>query len=64
MVSLEVRGQVDIVDSILEEEIDRQVAEIMEATKNVEEQPHEFAVKAPAWNFSMPFAGVRYYSYE
>lgn len=64
MVSLELRGQFDLVDNILEEEIDRQVAEIMEATDSEKEQTRDFAVKAPAWNFSMPFAGVRYYSYE
>ena len=64
MVSLESRGQVELVDNILEEEIDRQVAEIMEATENEKEQTLDFAVTAPTWNFSMPFAGVRYYSYE
>lgn len=64
MVSLELRDQVELVDSILEEEIDRQVAEIMEATENEKEQTREFAVTAPTWNFSMPFAGVRYYCYD
>ena len=64
MVSLELRGQVELVDNLLEEEIDRQVAEIMEATEIEEEQTRESAVTAPTWNFSMPFAGVRYYSYE
>ena len=64
MVSLELRGQVELVDSILEEEIDRQVAEIMEATEKEKEQTREIAVTAPTWNFSMPFAGVRYYRYD
>lgn len=64
MVSLGMRQQVEEADLVLEDEVNRQVAEIMEAAEVDEEYARDFTLKSESWNFSMPFAGVRYYSYD
>ena len=68
MVSMGLRQQVEEANWILEDEVNRQVAEIMEAAEVDEECTRESTRKATpkseTWNFSMPFAGVRYYSYD
>lgn len=64
MVSLELRELAENADQLLENEIDRQVAEIMEAAVVEEEQTRNSGAPYRSWNFSMPFAGVRYYSYD
>ena len=64
MVSLELRELVEQPDFVLDEEVNRQVAEIMEAAEVEEEQASRGGQLNPAWNFTMPFAGVRYFSYD
>ena len=64
MVTLEVRQEIKETNQALEDKVTQQVAEIMEAAE-VEEEPVREAIPAtPTWNFSMPFAGVRYFSYD
>ena len=64
MVTLGLRQEVEEFDQELEEKVTRQVAEIMEAAKAEEEKVQDPIAPTPAWKFSMPFAGVRYFSYE
>ena len=64
MVTLGMRQEVDEANLVLEDEVNRQVAEIMEAAEIEEEHANESDTRARTWNFSMPFAGVRYYSYD
>lgn len=64
MVTLGLRQDIEETDLMLEDEVNRQVAEIMEAAEFEEEQRTEPDTRARTWNFSMPFAGVRYYSYD
>lgn len=64
MIGLELREQVEDTNKALEEKVNRQVAEIMEAARMDEEQAGDFKPTPEAWNFSMPFAGVRYYRYD
>ncbi len=64
MVTLGLREEIEETNQVLEDKVTRQVAEIMEATE-VEEKPvQEVAPVAATWQFSMPFAGVRYFSYD
>ena len=64
MVTLGLRQEIAETTLVLEEEINRQVAEIMEAAEVKGEQGKESETPARTWNYSMPFAGVRYYSYD
>ena len=64
MVTLELRPETKEPNQALEAQVTRQVAEIMEAADREEEQVGELAPVSETWNFSMPFAGVRYYSYD
>ncbi len=64
MVTLEVRQEVAAIKQMQDNEIARQVAEITEAAELAEEPIEEPTPVAPAWKFSMPFAGVRYFSYD
>ena len=64
MVTLGPRQEVDVKDVALDFEVERQVAEIMEAAETEEVQNQDSVPVIPDWKFSMPFAGVRYYSYD
>ena len=64
MVTLGARQEIEETNLILEGEVNRQVAEIMEAAEIKEEHEKESDSQARTWNFSMPFAGVRYYCYD
>ena len=64
MVILGLRQEIQETEWVLDEEVNRQVAEIMEATDIEEERPREIPPTSATWKFSMPFAGVRYYSYD
>ena len=64
MVTLEARREIQETNQALEDKVTRQVAEIMEATETGEEPVRETPLVPPTWKFSMPFAGVRYFSYD
>lgn len=64
MVTLGLRQITEEANSALEEKLNQQVTEIVEASHFEEEPAQEPAPRPPAWNFSMPFAGVRYFTYE
>ena len=64
MVTLETRQKIDESHQELEEKLTHQVSEIIEASEAVEAQAPDRPPAAPRWNFSMPFAGVRYYTYD
>ena len=64
MVTLGLRQEVEEFNQALEEKVAEQVVEIMEAAKTEEETVGETSPFTPTWKFSMPFAGVRYFSYD
>ena len=64
MVTLGLRQETEDNNQALDEKISRQVAEIMEAADLEEEEGREIAPVTATWKFSMPFAGVRYFSYD
>lgn len=64
MVSLELKDLVEETNGTLDEKVSKQVAEIMEAAAIEEEQTQDFRPLAKTWKYSMPFAGVRYFSYD
>ena len=64
MVTLGLQQDIEETNQVLDDKVTRQVAEIMEAAEIEEEQGREVAPVSPAWKFSMPFAGVRYFSYD
>ena len=64
MVTIGPRQEVEVKDQALEIEVERQVAEIMEAAETEEKQIQDSNLVTPTWKYSMPFAGVRYYSYD
>ena len=64
MVTLGMRQTTEEVNHALEEKLNQQVAEIVEASIVEEDPAQEAAPQPPAWNFSMPFAGVRYFTYD
>ncbi len=64
MVTLRLRQKVEISHQVLEDQVNRQVAEIVEAAEVEAEQAQKPAPVTASWNYSMPFAGVRYYSYD
>lgn len=64
MVTLEARREIQETNQALEDKVTRQVAEIMEAAETGEEPVREAPPVTPTWKFSMPFAGVRYFSYD
>ena len=64
MVTLGLRQEVEEFNQALEEKVAEQVVEIMEAAKAEEETVGETSPVTSTWKFSMPFAGVRYFSYD
>ena len=64
MVSLGLHQTIEESNQALEDKIKQQVAEIMEAADVEEEQDRDLSHQTPTWKFSMPFAGVRYFSYD
>ena len=64
MVTLGMRPEVKEFNLTLEDKVTQQVAEIMEVAEFEEEAEREMPPVTPTWKFSMPFAGVRYYSYD
>ncbi|MCY4364978.1 MAG: hypothetical protein OXE17_01945 [Chloroflexi bacterium] len=64
MVTLGLRQTTEEANEALEEKLRQQVVEIVEASHIEEEPAQEPAPRPPAWNFSMPFAGVRYFTYD
>ncbi|MDE2938727.1 MAG: hypothetical protein OXR67_07375 [Chloroflexota bacterium] len=64
MVTIGLQQETEEINRKLDDKVTRQVAEIMEAAVIDEEQDREIPPVAPAWKFSMPFAGVRYFSYD
>ena len=64
MVTLGQLQEIEELNQALEDKVTQQVAEIMEAAEVEEEQVQNPVTQAPTWKFSMPFAGVRYFSYE
>ena len=64
MVTLGLQQEIEEINLALEDKVTQQVAEIMEATEIEEEQVRDTAPVTPMWKFSMPFAGVRYFSYD
>ena len=64
MVTLGLRQEVGESNRALEDKVSQQVAEIMESAEMEEEQTGEVGPETPTWKFAMPFAGVRYYSYD
>ena len=64
MVSLGLHQTIEESSQPLEDKIKQQVAEIMEAADVEEEQGRDLKSQMPTWKFSMPFAGVRYFSYD
>ena len=64
MVTLGLRQTVENPNQSLQDQVNRQVVEIMEAVE-VEAEPAQKSAPATAsWKYSIPFAGVRYYSYD
>lgn len=64
MVTLGLRHEVEEINQALEEKVTQQVAEIMEAAEVEVEPVQETPPVTPTWKYSMPFAGVRYFSYD
>ena len=64
MVTLGLRQTTEEANEALEEKLRQQVVEIVEASQIEGEPAQEPAPRPPAWNFSMPFAGVRYFTYD
>ena len=64
MVTLGLRQEIEELSQELEDTVTQQVAEIMEAAEVEEEQVQDPIAQTPTWKFSVPFAGVRYFSYE
>lgn len=64
MVTLGPLHEVEEINQALEEKVTRQVAEIMEAAEIEVEPVRETPTVTPTWKYSMPFAGVRYFSYD
>ena len=60
MVTLGTEPKVENPQIVLNDKVNRQVAKIVEAAVEPEKQP---TVESATWAYSMPFAGVRYYSY-
>ncbi len=64
MVTLGMPQEVEAINQELEETVTQQVAEIMEAAEVEEVQVRGTVPSMPTWKYSMPFAGVRYFSYD
>jgi hypothetical protein len=64
MVTLGLRPEVEERNQALGEKVTWQVAEIMETAEIEEEPVQETSPAIPTWKYSMPFAGVRYFSYD
>ena len=64
MVTLALRPAIEEPEQALEEKVTLQVAEIMEAAHVEGEQGRDSNSPAQTWKYSMPFAGVRYFSYD
>jgi len=64
MVTLGLQKEIEETNQVLEDQVSRQVAEIIEATEVEEEQNRDTVPIVATWKFSMPFAGVRYFSYD
>jgi len=58
------RQTTEEVHHALEEKLNQQVAEIVEASLVEDEPAQEAAPQPRTWNYSMPFAGVRYFTYD
>ena len=66
MVTLGLRQKVENPRQVLQDEVSRQVAEIVEAAAARAEDAQTQPAPTPetaSWGYSMPFAGVRYYSF-
>ena len=63
MVTLAARPQVENPDTILNDRVSREVAQIVAAAeKSRPSQPARPETRA--WSYTIPFAGVRYYGYH
>ncbi len=60
MVTLAARPQVENPDTILNDRVSREVAQIVAAAEK--SQPGRPETRA--WSYTIPFAGVRYYGYH
>lgn len=60
MVTLGPEPKVEKPQEVLSDRVNRQVAKIVEAAVEPANHP---TVESATWAYSMPFAGVRYYSY-
>ena len=66
MVTLELRQKVEDSRQVLQDEVSRQLTEIVEAAQDPAEDARPEPAPPPetaSWTYSMPFAGVRYYSF-
>lgn len=61
MVTLEARPQVENPETVLSIRVSREVARIVAAA---EEKSRPARPETRAWNYTIPFAGVRYYRYD
>lgn len=64
MVTLGLRQDVEELNQALDDKLTQQVEEIMEAARIEKEPVEETPPVAVTWKYSMPFAGVRYFSYD
>ncbi len=64
MVTLGPKPKVENPQEVLSDKVNRQVAKIVEAAVEPAVEPaNQPTVESATWAYSMPFAGVRYYSY-
>ena len=61
MVTLDTRPQIKKPDTLLNDRVSRQVAQIVAAAA---EKGQPSRPETRAWNYTIPFAGVRYYRYD
>ncbi len=65
MTMLVVQQEIKEIDRELEQKLNEQVAEILDAANEAEAaKAQAIEPKTATWSYSMPFAGVRYFTYS
>lgn len=64
MVTLAARPQVENPDTILNDRVSREVAQIVAAAAAKAQPAQPARPETRAWSYTIPFAGVRYYGYH
>ena len=63
MTTLELRQPVETPRQPWQDVVARQVSEIIASAETDGQPPRRPAPEAASWNYTIPFAGVRYYGY-